>query len=553
MNGMTAIFRLAVGTLAVASATAAGACTIGVADGSVSVDGRGLLWKSRMLSSVPLNEVVHVTASPYDYIGIRSQGGSVMLGLNAAGLSTGNSLVGSGAGGNGTFMRNALEDFDSVDLLRDYIVQEFSLGNLDNVTGCFPFLDASGDATMFEIDKDAALYEYSTQDPDRAAQNMLGWVVRANEFHARTDGTDEVTIGGRYNSGRVNVQGLISPADAQGSDAVDHDLSAKTITQGNQGSTGYEFMRYGPDRPLSTIARSTNCSSMTVQGVAPDEDPALATMWAMLGQANYAIAVPTWVRVADVPDCLADGEMMAARSYSLYGKGDETATQASTLPAEEHLFDEVDQLLEHWRSAGTPSVEEMHRVEHRMATDAYSLMDCLDNFQYDNKAPTVALQGTASGFVFDFTAAAADTDGTIDGYEWAFGDGDVSSEPSPSHTFDDPGWYLVSCTVLDDDGVSTTDWQHLNVVPGAIPGDANGDYVVDGEDVKQLAANWGEINATWRMGDFDDDDLVGPADASILAAHWTSDTGESTTVPEPSTLVLLAGCLLVCAWRERRC
>jgi hypothetical protein len=279
--------------------------------------------------------------------------------------------------------------------------------------------------------------------------------VRANEFHENTDGTDDTSIAGRYRSGNTNISGLISLGE----------LSARTVVQGNQGSSGYEFMRYGPGRPLSTIAANTVSSAMTVHGVAAGEDPALATMWAMLGHSNYSISVPTWVHVADVPDCLANGQM-AARANSLFAKGNETATQASTLPSEAHLFEEVNELLEQWRSVRPPCPEQMTRVEHRMAADAYSLLDCLDNTQHDNKAPTVVLHGAAAGdLAMDFSCTAGDTDGTVSGYEWAFGDQDISYEPSPSHTYDDPGWYLVSCTVTDDDGVSTTDWQYFNFAP----------------------------------------------------------------------------------------
>ncbi len=42
---------------------------------------------------------------------------------------------------------------------------------------------------------------------------------------------------------------------------------------------------------------------------------------------------------------------------------------------------------------------------------------------------------------------------------------DPGTVKSLLHTFDAPGWYLVSCTVLDDDGVSTTDWEPIYVVP----------------------------------------------------------------------------------------
>ena len=57
-----------------------------------------------------------------------------------------------------------------------------------------------------------AVYEYSTQDPGRAPQNLLGWVVRANAFHNHADGTDDVMIGGRLREGHGHGAGdVVSP------------------------------------------------------------------------------------------------------------------------------------------------------------------------------------------------------------------------------------------------------------------------------------------------------------------------------------------------------
>jgi len=72
-----------------------------------------------------------------------------------------------------------------------------------------------------------------------------------------------------------------------------------------------------------------------------------------------------------------------------------------------------------------------------------------------------------------------------------------------------------------------------------VPGDATGDGTVNHEDAAALAARWGQ-SGDWADGDFDCDGVIGPVDASILAANWGGyATSESTTVPEPSLLVML--------------
>jgi hypothetical protein len=61
--------------------------------------------------------------------------------------------------------------------------------------------------------------------------------------------------------------------------------------------------------------------------------------------------------------------------------------------------------------------------------------------------------------------------------------------------------------------------------PAAIPGDANGDNMVDVGDLGILAANYGQSGKTWEQGDFNNDHAVDVGDLGILAAHY----GEGST------------------------
>lgn len=430
-------------------------CTIGVASGNVTVDGRPLLWKVRDLNDDRRQRLLYIDGSPYNYIGVQSEGGGIFMGLNGAGVATGNSLVKLTPGdtSNLLFHRQILENHASIDQITNYIQSEVTTGTL-NASGAFAFIDADGNAIIVEVNRSAWFLEYDSMDPDRKAQELGGFVVRANEFHQRLDGIDNTNIGGRYRSARYNVSGLVG---------ID-ELGVKTIIQGNDDANDFELARYGPGRSLSTISRSTTRSVIAVNGVAQDEDPALATMWVVLGQPNYSIAVPTWVKVSDIPQSLSSGDMYD-RARSLYNKGNEAATQASTLPVEAHLFDVVNNtLLPHWRAEGVPSIAEMTRIEHRMANDAYSLLDCLDNRQRDNKAPEVTFNMFPNELTVNFTLSVNDSDGNIDTIRWNFGDNQTSTNEAPLHTYAGPGRYLVSLTVTDDDGVSITDWGYVTVL-----------------------------------------------------------------------------------------
>ena len=86
----------------------------------------------------------------------------------------------------------------------------------------------------------------------------------------------------------------------------------------------------------------------------------------------------------------------------------------------------------------------------------------------------------------------------------------------------------------------------------SLPGDANGDRVVDGADATALANNWQTgPGATWAQGDFNEDEYVNDLDAAILAANWGAG-GAAAAVPEPSSLVMLAlGGLVLLVPRRR--
>ena len=58
----------------------------------------------------------------------------------------------------------------------------------------------------------------------------------------------------------------------------------------------------------------------------------------------------------------------------------------------------------------------------------------------------------------------------------------------------------------------------LDCVDDSIPGDINGDGMVDGVDLAQVLANWGSSNPD---ADLDGSGVVGGPDLTIILANWT--------------------------------
>jgi subtilisin family serine protease len=70
----------------------------------------------------------------------------------------------------------------------------------------------------------------------------------------------------------------------------------------------------------------------------------------------------------------------------------------------------------------------------------------------ENQAPTAAFDFSCTDLACDFDASNSSDDGSIDSYDWDFGDTNTGSGVTASHTFAATGDYQVTLTVTDDGG-----------------------------------------------------------------------------------------------------
>ena len=94
----------------------------------------------------------------------------------------------------------------------------------------------------------------------------------------------------------------------------------------------------------------------------------------------------------------------------------------------------------------------------------------------------------------------------------------------------------------------------------SIPGDVNGDGIVNGLDLNLVATHW--LQGGMRLtvpGDATGDGIVNGLDINLIATDWLQKIGggagsgaNATAVPEPSTYLLaLCGAAIALAWRWR--
>ncbi len=281
-------------------------CTIAVVSGRATEDGRPLLWKNRDTDS-RRNMVKIFTEGKYRVLAVVDAGHteSAWMGINSQGFCIINSLSldlprGHKTGrGNGRFMKLALETCADVSAFEALLESTNQSGRRTRAN--FGVMDAKGAAMLFETGH-RTFTKFDANDEKTAPS---GFVVRSNfsmtatrEKHQNLPGEIlKVYSGRRYLRAMQLVEEHYSKEDHLDFRFFLQTLSRDLAEEVDSSEGWPQSLEPLPSQinTLSTINRRSTVSAVVIHGVKVGEAPRLTTMWTLLGEPAFAVAVPCWI------------------------------------------------------------------------------------------------------------------------------------------------------------------------------------------------------------------------------------------------------------------
>ena len=144
-----------------------------------------------------------------------------------------------------------------------------------------------------------------------------------------------------------------------------------------------------------------------------------------------------------------------------------------------------------------------------------------------NMPPVAAFNAVVNELLVSFTDQSVDPDGSVDAWQWAFGDGSTSIEQNPEYTYSRSGTYTVSLLVTDSEGAVDSTGQIITVIDGtttpvvaAFSSSASG-LTVNFED--QSAPDSLIASRVWDFGDgtADSTDTLTPSHTYAVDSTYT--------------------------------
>lgn len=287
------------------------ACTTAVISGKVTEDGRPILWKNRDTSNSS-NEVIFLDdADTLRVMAVVNAGSrkSIWMGCNEAGFCIENSISRDLSGDkddtgaeNGRFMKRALQTCRTV---ADFeVLLEITNQPGRKTISNYGVIDATGGAAIFETGN-RSFTKFDANDPEVAPQGFLArsnFATTAHNFSSMP-APEEVMKTDIYSAGRYARACRLLRVGPD-SPAIGLPYMLRSVTRDLADATGQAIPGSVNDptgllpetiETSATISRKTTVSAAVFHGVRSNESPLATTMWVMLGDPKFTIAVPCWL------------------------------------------------------------------------------------------------------------------------------------------------------------------------------------------------------------------------------------------------------------------
>jgi ankyrin repeat protein len=386
------------------------ACTIGVASGKATADGRPLLWTNDDEVAKNNYEVVYLRNGRFKHLGVVVPDSEYFGGgVNEFGFCIVDSLAFNltGKSENGMYnigiMRLALRQCVTVDDFENLLKQTNVSGRMtaDN----FGVIDAFGGAVIFETGN-SSYTRFDATDPKVAPQ---GYIVRANfALTGRTDGNV-----GRARYDRANQL----CRQAVESNRLDYRYVLREVCRDFSGAEGVSYswpeMDVTEKRDFEVLDTENSISNHLTRwvalfhGVRPDENPSFTTFWAILGTPILSVAVPSWVIAESTAPELDDEKFssICTITNSLYLANyvaDDKrkfllnpemlpGISAITYLAEDRIFDQTDSAMTQWRQ-DYPTAQQVASFHRSRASEAMRALEDTTEMLVQKGGPTASLR-----------------------------------------------------------------------------------------------------------------------------------------------------------------
>lgn len=281
------------------------ACTSAVISGKATKDGRPLLWKQRDTGTLE-NKLVSSAGERYRFLGVHdltdSANAECFMGSNETGFSIINTAsynlsyekYKGKMDEEGILMKKAL---GTCATLADFEQLLSDTRGKRGVEANFGVIDGKGGAAYYETDP----YGFKKFDANDPAVAPRGYLLRTNfsasgapedgqgyiRYQTATDLFQWAYLGEGLSVDFLLLEGTVCFTHS----LVGTNLAKDNLPESEDVRTMVNFTDF--------IPRYSTSASLVIQGVKPDEDCALTTLWIVLGSPLTTPVVPVWVRYTE--------------------------------------------------------------------------------------------------------------------------------------------------------------------------------------------------------------------------------------------------------------